>query len=183
MISPTPSFRSFARVAALTSALLLLAGCTPEPLPSPTPTPAFASEEEAFAAAEATYREYTDALNQVDFDDADTFENVYARLSGPAAESTRRTFSQFHADHFRSTGTTRFSAFTLVSADLTSGVVHTSVCSDVSDVEVLDASGTSVVSKDRPPRQLLSVRFTTNSTTGSITISKLEATKDYPCAP
>lgn len=41
---------------------LLASGCTPEPAPSPSPT-GFASEEEAFAAAEATYRAYVDAVN------------------------------------------------------------------------------------------------------------------------
>jgi hypothetical protein len=181
VISPTPSFRSFARAAALTSALLLLVGCAPDPSPSPTPTPAFASEEEAFAAAEATYRAYNEALNQVDFADTDTFEDVYAQLSGSAAESTREAFSQFHADHLRSIGTTRFDSFRPLSADLATGKVDANVCSDVSDVEVLDASGASVVSEDRPSRQPLDVTFATRSDAASITISKLEAAEAFTC--
>jgi hypothetical protein len=177
-----PSSRSFARAAAVASTLLLLVGCTPDTPPSSTPTPAFSSEEEAFAAAEATYRAYTDALNQVDFADTDTFEDVYAQLSGSAAESTREAFGQFHADHFRTSGTTRFDSFRPVSTDLTSGKVHANVCSDVSDVEVLDASGASVVSEDRPPRQPLDVTFATRPDTTTITISKLEAAEAFTCA-
>ncbi|MCT9001156.1 hypothetical protein [Microbacterium memoriense] len=43
-------------------AVLLATGCAPEPASTPSPT-GFASEEEAFAAAEATYRAYVDAVN------------------------------------------------------------------------------------------------------------------------
>ena len=51
---------------ALTAGLLtlgMLAACTPEPNPTPTKTALFASDEEAFAAAEKTYRAYNDAEN------------------------------------------------------------------------------------------------------------------------
>lgn len=53
--------RAGAMLGALAIALLA-SGCTPEPTPTPSPT-GFASEEEAFAAAEATYRAYVDAVN------------------------------------------------------------------------------------------------------------------------
>ena len=49
--------------AATALALALTTACTPDPAPSPTPT-GFASEEDAFAAAEATYRAYVDAGNE-----------------------------------------------------------------------------------------------------------------------
>ncbi|NKF30943.1 hypothetical protein HER21_31305, partial [Pseudomonas sp. BGM005] len=56
----------FAAVAALPVLLSLLGGCAP-PNPSqimaPTPIPAFASEAEAFAAAEDVYRAYNEAGN------------------------------------------------------------------------------------------------------------------------
>ncbi len=50
----------------------------------------FASEEEAFAAAEETYRAYVDALNQVDLSDPETFEAVYAWTTGDANADERK---------------------------------------------------------------------------------------------
>ena len=76
---------------ALALALGLTTGCQPEPRRHPS-APAFANEEEAFAAAEETYRAYVDALNQVDLSDPETFEAVYAWTTGDAnAESGRRS--------------------------------------------------------------------------------------------
>lgn len=54
----------FSTIAALLALLGALVGCAPEPAPTPTPTPSFASEEEAFAAAEKVYRAYNDAENR-----------------------------------------------------------------------------------------------------------------------
>ncbi len=89
------------RVAAVTIALALavcvMTGCQPEPEPSPS-APAFATEEEAFAAAEETYREYVDALNQVDLSDPETFEAVYSWTTGDANAGARESFSEMHAD-------------------------------------------------------------------------------------
>ncbi|HOQ22628.1 MAG TPA: hypothetical protein PLN62_09415, partial [Microbacterium sp.] len=68
--------RTFPAVGAALLALALVTGCAPEPAPTPTPT-GFASDDEAFAAAEATYRAYVDALNAVDLSDPATFEPVY----------------------------------------------------------------------------------------------------------
>ena len=80
------------RVARVTLALAIVlgmaTGCQPEPEPSPT-GPVFATEEEAFAAAEETYRAYVDALNQVDLSDPETFEAVYAWTTGDANAGER----------------------------------------------------------------------------------------------
>ena len=85
------------RVAAVSLALALVlgmaTGCQPEPEPSPT-GPVFANEEEAFAAAEETYRAYVDALNQVDLSDPETFEAVYAWTTGDANASERKTLTR-----------------------------------------------------------------------------------------
>jgi hypothetical protein len=177
VISPTPSFRSFARVAALTSALLLLPGCTPAP--SPTPTPAFASEEEAFAAAEATYRAYTDASNATDLHDPHSFEPVYRWLRGKALAAAKANYSEFYASDMTRAGDTTFDSFSAVSYD--GGIVTAHLCVDVSEVELLDANDTSVVPADRPPRQPLEVQFT-NATTGSaLAISSTTSTTAIEC--
>src|SRR5690606_21861877 len=107
---------------------------TPEPTPTPTPTAAFASEEEAFAAAEDTYRRYTDALSQVDFAQSTTFENVFMWLVEDAESASRETFSELSAEQLTVTGTTTFSDFEGVEVDLESGQVDAVLCLDVSDV-------------------------------------------------
>lgn len=177
-----PARAAAALVASALLALLALTGCSPDAAPSPTPTPLFASEDEAFAAAEATYRAYNDALNAVDFADPATFEPVYEFLSDTAASSTKKAFSEFHAEHLRSIGATAFDSFTPVSADLGHGEVRANLCIDVSGVDVVDASGNSVVSADRPPRQPLTVTFRAHHGQPSITIIGLEVSEDFECA-
>ena len=63
---------------------VLMSGCAADPSVEPTPTPTFANEDEAFAAAEATYRAYVDALNQVDLaDPATSRRSMPGRLVRP----------------------------------------------------------------------------------------------------
>ncbi len=96
------------RVAALAFGLAIVAGlatgCRPEPAPSPT-APVFSSEEEAFAAAEQTYRAYVDALNEVDLSDPATFEAVYAWTTGDAnAQGSEDASVEMHADGWTVSG-------------------------------------------------------------------------------
>lgn len=172
------------RIAAAVLALLGLTACSPapQPTPSPTPTPLFASEDEAFAAAEATYREYNDALNQVDFATPKTFDAVFALLSGDAEKSTRKSFSEFHAERLQSVGAIMFDSFTLVSADPQHGEVRANVCVDVSGVDVLDESGTSITSADRPARQPMRVMFVPRPGERTLTISAMGSTDELSCA-
>lgn len=142
-------------VAAAVVALVVGAAtaCTPDPQPTPTPT-GFASESEAFAAAEATYRAYIDALNQVDLSDPATFEPVFALTTGDANAADRESFSQMHADGWQVSGATEIilvEPHSVGNASLSS--VDLAVCSDVHDVGLVDKSGASVVSSDRPDIQ------------------------------
>ncbi len=94
--SEVAGWRACGPVAVL--ALALTTGCMPEPEPTPSPT-GFASEEEAFAAAEETYRAYVDALNQVDLSDPETFEPVYALTTGGSLHAQeKKQLSEYHAD-------------------------------------------------------------------------------------
>jgi hypothetical protein len=179
VISPTRSSHSFTRTAALTSALLLLVGCAPDPQPSATPTPAFASEEEAFAAAEATYREYTDASNATNLGDARSFEPLYGWLRGEALSAAKDNYSDFYANGMSRTGETTFDSFSPVSYD--NGIVTARLCLDVSDVELLDANGVSAVPADRPPRQSLEVQFTQAMTSSALAISSTISTTAIEC--
>src|SRR5690349_10893189 len=88
---------------------IALTGCASPP--DATPTPGFASEAEAFAAAEKTYRAYVDALNEVDLSDPDTFEAVYSWTTGEANAGERKTLSQMYADGWEVEGQTRLREF------------------------------------------------------------------------
>ncbi len=100
----------FRRSAAVVVALAVTLGataCQPEPTPTPT-GPAFASEDEAFAAAEETYRAYVDALNQVDLSDPETFEAVYAWTTGEANAGEKNLSPQWLQTGGQSPGILRF---------------------------------------------------------------------------
>lgn len=136
-----------------------MSGCSDAPAPV-APTPAFTSEEQAFAAAAQTYRNYIDALNQVDLSDPATFEEVYRWTTGDANADARKTFAQMHADGWTMRGASiptllAEASLTNVSAPL----LRIAVCLDVSEVVAVDESGNSVVSPDRRDVQSMLITF------------------------
>ncbi|TDN93151.1 hypothetical protein [Microbacterium sp. BK668] len=172
-------FRLVTSVAAFALAVAVATGCSPQP--APEPTPAFTSEEEAFAAAEATYRAYVDALNQVDLSDPETFEPVYAWTTGEANAGERRSLSRMHADGWVVSGETKITAITQKEYNPDPPEVALAVCTDVSGVDVRDASGASQVGADRPAIQsaVVALDRAEGSSTGFL-ISKVEGS-DAPC--
>lgn len=166
-----------------TIALLLSIGtvtaCSPEPTPTPTPT-GFASEEEAFAAAEETYRAYVAALNEVDLSDPATFEPVYANLTGEARDSSKRELTGYHADGLRKIGPTRLIAFYGDSLDANEGRLSGEVCLDVTQVQLENSEGRSVVPSDRNNFPLLEVEFTVDGAR-QVLITSSNLVSDQPC--
>lgn len=166
-------------------ALLVMAGatlsaCSPTPEPSPTPTAAFASEEEAFAAAEEVYRAYNDALNDVDVSDPTTYEPLFEFSSGDFEAADRKSFSELHAANYSLQGETRITQFDgLESVDPYDEVVAL-VCLDVSGSDVLNESGASVVPSDRP--DLNAVKITFRTTAGSLLIDHADRYENSACA-
>ena len=136
--------------------LVLASGCTPTPVPTPTPT-GFASEEEAFRAAEETYRAYVDALNQVDLADPATFEPVFAWTAGDLNASDRSGLSEYHANKVTVSGESVVVRIEPIAPMTTDETVVIATCLDVSAVDVRDANGLSVVDADRIPIQSLRV--------------------------
>ncbi|MCR2763471.1 hypothetical protein NQ152_08090 [Microbacterium sp. zg.B48] len=176
------------RVASVILMLAVLAGlatgCQPQPEPTPTAS-VFASEEEAFAAAEETYRAYVDALNQVDLSDPETFEAVYAWTTGELNATDRKNFSAWHADGYSKSGEARITetragaVHRLGSPDVT---VRMEACYDVSAVDVVDKEGKSVVSPERPSLQRLALVFVTADTPTSLGIDAISpAEGDLNC--
>jgi len=134
-------------------------GCFAQP--DPEPAPLFSSEEEAFAAAEETYRAYVDALNQVDLSDPETFEEVYAWTTGDANAGERKSLSGMHADGWVVSGKTTVESVSPGSIDDEIDptiVIH--ACINVGLVEVYDATGISQVAEDRPDTQSQTVSLT-----------------------
>ncbi len=175
------TYAAFAAVTALT--LGTLTGCASEPEPTPSATPAFASEAEAFEAAEEVFTTYVAALNDVVLSDPASFEAVYTLLSGRARSTTAKELSELHAASVRSSGVTAFSSFEPISYDVVSSKGSFAVCLDVSDVSVVDASGDSLVDPNRADVQALLIAFTAEATT-DLTISSISADvpEDFRCA-
>lgn len=169
-------------LALLALATATLSACGPATVPEPTPTAAFASEEEAFAAAEETYRAYTDALIDIDLDDPDSLETLYAWLAEDAESTARETFSTLAADDFTVSGVTAFQDFNGMSADPSIGDVSATVCLNVTDVDVLDSSGRSIVSEDRPDLQPLLVEFSRAPTSTGLAIVSTQPSDELVCA-
>nr|WP_246414399.1 hypothetical protein [Microbacterium thalassium] len=135
----------------------LLAGCATDPEPV-EPTPAFATEEEAFAAAEATYRAYVDALNRVDLSDPATFEDVYAWTTGEANANERESLSGMHANGWTVSGETVVVWVEGTASDDSTTV--TVACTSVGSVAVVDATGDSVVDSERADHYALQLEMT-----------------------
>ncbi len=174
--------RLVSAIAALAVVAGLISACVPEPAPSPSPT-GFATEEEAFAAAEATYRAYVDALNQVDLSDPETFEAVYAWTTGEANAGARRSFSRMSADGWVVAGLSTVDSFTHIAAEIGDGDrVSLAACLNVSAVTLEDASGVSVVANDRPDVQVVRVDTVASpaSSTGMV-IEKFDGYEEPVC--
>ncbi|WP_426168381.1 hypothetical protein [Microbacterium sp. DWRC1-3] len=181
MIPPTASSAIPRRSGALmmVSIVVMLAGCAPTPEPTPTPTAAFASEEEAFAAAEETFQHYADATNETDLTDPSSFEPVFAWLAGDALSAARENYSQFYAAGITRSGASTFDAFTPM--EYSDGTVTALVCLDISEVTLSNADGTSAVPPDRPPRQAIEVFYVSAETATRLAISSTTPTESIQC--
>lgn len=140
-------------VGALTAGLLtlgMLAACTPEPEPTPTKTALFASDEEAFAAAEETYRAYTEAANEAEPGEGDRNPNDY--LIGSALEGAidaQRALDEagLHVD-----GDVAVARFLPVEGSVQRDGEKLSAiaCLDLTAARTLNAQGEDVTPADRP---------------------------------
>ena len=141
-------------LAAVCAGVVVLSGCAPAEEPTPTPTAAFASDEEAFAAAEETYRAYVDALNEArDGSDVDPL----AFLVGDALTDSIEIVSLLRENEQTITGKTEVVSFS--GERVAEGKTVGHVCIDVGDTRVLTLDGTDQTPDDRPERAMLEVSF------------------------
>lgn len=167
----------FATACALALAGAALTGCSPSPAPTPSPTPAFASEEEAFAAAEETYRAYIDAFNNVDLQDPRTFAAIEIHTTGGYRSDEKEQLSQMKAQGYIRGGELLVVDFSGI--ETTKYGVRARTCEDVSNVTLENSRGESVVAADRPDRYALDVQFQLDQ--GTLLISETESVEDTEC--
>ncbi|WP_312167896.1 hypothetical protein [Microbacterium sp.] len=162
--------------------VLLLVGCAPGAAPArtPTPTPAFASEAEAFAAAEEVYRAYNEAFNSIDLGDPGTFEAVFELATGDFQKADRTTLSELHAEGYSFIGSTTVVAFKALDTSPLLDIVTAVICVDVSMSDVTGADGRSVLPESRPDLNALRVRFIESSS--GLLIDHADRVEESECA-
>ena len=134
-------------------ALSSLLGCAPEPAPVPTPTPAFASEEEAFAAAEEVYRAYNDAENRSRAPGAGGGPAPEDYLVGTALEEYLDGRDLLRLKNLKLEGDIGIFAFHNWSTDLENPVteVAATVCLDLTATRTVEVSSGADLSPPSPP--------------------------------
>ncbi|TFC84836.1 hypothetical protein [Cryobacterium sp. TMT4-31] len=151
--------------------LLGAAGCTaaPKPAPpSPTPTitPIFASDEEALAAATEAYANYQNMSDQIDSEGGIDPERIAPFVSASLLPTAVHQSDGFREAGARSVGSTTFlvaGTQELSYASLDEIAISLYICDDVSEVDVLDENGSSLVSEIRDSVTPFEVGFVLNS--------------------
>lgn len=142
-------------------AAVVLTGCvTPAPMPTAPPTPAdapvFASDEEALAVAEEAYGRVVEATDSIIRDGGNEPERVESLLSPALYEREAAGYEQLRQNGWRGIGATKFK-LQLQSFGASFVVVY--ACDDLSNTDVVDAEGTSVVLADRLEHVAYEVEF------------------------
>lgn len=154
--------RSLTRV----SSLLLVAGvaatlaaCSdttriPDPTPSASAAPLFSTDEEALAAAVEVYERY---LREADdaFETGGSVDDLTDVAEGEALDDLALDFKELEERGLTTTGNRALTATQLQSRFQSENpdgeVVIFYACEDVSETDILDQSGTSLVAPDRNP--------------------------------
>jgi hypothetical protein len=150
--------RRSAAVTLVLAAALAATGCTPEApraeTPTPTSTPLFASDEEALAAAEEAYAAYLAVVDEVLSEGGLNPDRIQSAAGEEALAQAIADAREFSAAGYRTTGTTSLVSISLqfhnAHAVGDEEVVRAYVCEDVSQVDLLDRDGKSLVSPTRP---------------------------------
>jgi hypothetical protein len=157
-------------VAVLT--LAMISACTQPPTPvepttDPTATPLFATDDEALAAATEAYAKYQKVSDEILIDGGAHPERLLDVATQDFLDVQIIGYQQAEANGLRSTGGSMVDSTSLQFYDPNSvsgeAVVGIYGCADVSRVDVVDASGASVVSPGRPDRSPFEAVFDSSS--------------------
>jgi hypothetical protein len=181
--------------------VLLVSGCMgpASPTPSPTatePSPTSAApsptsdRDRAEAGARTAVDTYYTVLDDVASDPALPLDRLDDALAGDYLTAWRTELEKNRGNGWTQTGTTRIVEVTTqgvdVPSDGTTATVVFDTCYDVSEVDVVDSSGASVVNKDRPDRgwsrlTLTNAAFADNPNAGW-RVTTGETLEKEPCA-
>jgi len=152
-------------IAAIALALacgLAAAGCTPSAEPTPTATATgFRSDDEAFAAAEATYRAYVDATN-ARRSDPNSHPDPTDFLTGEALDDEIATDQTLLQRGWKILGDTALMSVKRLSVDSTG--ISLEACLDSRGTRVVDGSDADVTPRDRVTVQSLDLKFVSTAT-------------------
>lgn len=131
------------------------------PVPTPSVTPVFASDEEALAAAEESYKRYLAVSDQIFAEGGANPERLAEVATGTFLEAETEGFKRIAANGWHSVGSAAIHTIDLQQFSPASDVEMVTVylCDDVGGVDVVGADGISVVSPDRPTETLFEVTF------------------------
>ncbi|TFD58627.1 hypothetical protein E3T43_06710 [Cryobacterium sp. Hh7] len=160
----------------------LLSGCmaTPAPTDSSTPSaaaeptatpPVFASDEEALAAAEAAYTAYEALSDSITADGGIRGDRIEPAASPKYLPNLLDSFVGFSKTGFISRGSSTFDNVSLIrnSVEPRGGVsIELYLCSDISEVRLIDKTGADVTPAGRTNRTPLQVGFTSSAANPSL---------------
>lgn len=135
-------------LAVAAAATVMLAGCDGSPQPAET-TPLFGSEQEAFAAAEQTYRDYVEAGNARASDPSSEADPL-TYLVGDALEA--ETASSATPSDVSTDGSIELLWFEVVDASPSYVRLSVESCLDLTRTRLLNANGEDVTPANRPDR-------------------------------
>jgi hypothetical protein len=170
-------------VAAFAALLTLaLAACTPsQPTPSPTPTsaptPLFSSDAAALKAATEAYAAYLKMSDTISHDGGADPERIKPYVTDSVYSSLKSDFDGFAKSGRRSSGSTHFRDVRL--ERFSGASLYAYLCSDVSDVRVLDANGVVVTPASRQAVLALAVEFEKSNARLRIAQSKVWSGKSF----
>lgn len=144
-----------------------LSGCTPSdavapPEPAPTFVAPYATDEEALAAAEAAYAEYTTVMAEILVDGGKNPSRLGAVAVGKFLDASVVGLEDFESKGGRASGAVINSEFKLQRYSSTgseSEVITVYLCSNVSGLVLEDADGKSLVAEGRPDMSTLQATF------------------------
>lgn len=178
------------RLGAIVLALGLLAfGCTKTEPQQPTPPPSTAAQPTSSspsptltvpaseAAAIARGRAYVAMVDKLRSNPKANLDQLSTVARGKAADNWRRILLNDRSAGHRQTGTTKLSLLSAKAGTSDQQWVVT-MCLDVSEVDILDRNGKSVVAKNRPDRvrDVLTVDQDTSSSQWYVTQDAVTAT-------
>ncbi|HEY0248704.1 MAG TPA: hypothetical protein VGC45_10640 [Gryllotalpicola sp.] len=145
---------------ALLLTAVLLAGCsgpkhhadpTPTRSSSPAPTPIFTSDADALAAATDVYKKYERASDEIAHEGGDKPERVRPYVSDAGYQHEVDEANKYKVERAHGLGYTVLNNVVLQSRVEQGGfaTVRVYVCEDISDVDLVDQTGKSLVSADR----------------------------------